>query len=406
MSGKSCSYPSCSSIVAFKCNSCLTSTCFCKKHVVKHMFYDSQHSIIPVIFHVNCNDKEEIRKKTSAIRHYFQTLRKDLNIVTSRIINSAENEAEKTLKKIRETEKMYLSIYKLSEQGKKIDRELLEYVKKIQIPEESDLHERSEEKLNAMIAIYNESLFDMGRTWKDCDKVIYCEGYTKLLCIDLRTLRRSVLSFTPNIGTYAQACKISKDCYFINGGYNGSASTSETFIINIKAGSYESLASSTPRRLGGCTYNDNKVYRFGGHTSKAESLSDCFDLNTKKWNQIANLPSESYHNTAAVTGNKIIVSGYHLNCALAFDGNTYTPIINLAANCYKIVAEGYILVQNTLYAYLDGEWQGHNIGMIWDKYCWIYLPFKRGRFIYFVETTSGLMRINTVSFKLEKVPIN
>ena len=82
-------------------------------------------------------------------------------------------------------------------------------------------------------------------------------------------------------------------------------------------------------------------------------------------------------------------------------------VLNLQANAFKVVFDGWVLTQTTLFEASENnveEWTGINLNPQWAAtYLWAYTVFRRGKYFYFIEASNNLMRLDTIEKKLEKI---
>ena len=237
----------------------------------------------------------------------------------------------------------------------------------------------------------------------DKEILLFNENFN-LLAISTEDLTTRVLDFCPNLGIACAVSKISEYKYFIQGGYMDWW-RGETYIIDLKHKEFQTLPSSNPNAHAGCAYKDKTVYIFGGCNNNI-SLSECcaFDMETKRFSQLPNLPQPSYANTAAEFNNKIYVSGFQLSHAFIFINNSYHQNLALSPDTYKIVFSGWIVVYNMIYEITDEgckEWSLNCNG-----YSLTYLnsccTSKWKNFIFFVDGNKMLIRINLDTKTLEQ----
>ena len=144
---------------------------------------------------------------------------------------------------------------------------------------------------------------------------------------------------------------------------------------------------------------DNKVYIFGDNDEDNIPTNTCdiFDLKRKEWISITPLPRNSDDITAAILNSDIIISGYNFRCCYSYNDSTYTKILDLPTGP-KVVCEGWIFTNLILYenqSQNNSEWFSHHINYPWDNYLWTYCVFKRNQYLYFIDSSDALMRIDT-----------
>ena len=149
-----------------------------------------------------------------------------------------------------------------------------------------------------------------------------------LVSIDLISLRLSSIEYAPKIGGCCHACKIDKNKYFFQGGRAPSTTyRSDAIILNTKEKNYEILKNGPSKDCGGGTVlKNNKIYLFGGHNGAAMNSCETFNLESKEWKPIHELPKPSYGVLAANLNNEIILSGYHHDCLYSYNNSVYTAL--------------------------------------------------------------------------------
>ena len=95
---------------------------------------------------------------------------------------------------------------------------------------------------------------------------------------------------------------------------------------------------------------------------------DRYNLNSKTWQSITSLPETCTSMTAALFNKDIIIlSGYRLDCCYSYNNSVYEKIISLPTT-YKIVCEGWILANSTLYENRSQnilKWTNYNVNNPW-----------------------------------------
>ena len=103
---------------------------------------------------------------------------------------------------------------------------------------------------------------------------------------------------------------------------------------------------------------------------------------------ITELPQGCHCITAAVLDKTIILSGYEMKCCYSYNDSAFTSILTLPADTYKFVCEGWIYTNNTI---------------SWNDYLFINCAFKKNQYIFFIDRTNLLLRIDTALKRVEKV---
>lgn len=233
----------------------------------------------------------------------------------------------------------------------------------------------------------------------------YFEG---LVRIDLKTFQVSPLNFAPKVFPYSNICRVTENQIFVNGGYNGTESVPDTYIIDIQSKSYETLPNSIKRDAAGIVYKDRKVFVFGGIEKKGVDLDACesFDIDKYEWSRLTPLPRVSKANTATLLGNRIVVLGFNLEYLLEYQESGFRELIKLPGDCMKFVFENWIVTPDEL---LENTGNGFK----WTRYCfpnslkfgWLFTfsGTRSGKYIYFIDDVNGLLRIDTSEKKIDRI---
>ena len=132
-------------------------------------------------------------------------------------------------------------------------------------------------------------------------------------------------------------------------------------------------------------------------------------METNEWKLIQNLPQAAYHVTAALLNNNNVFTGLQLNCLYMYDDSSFSNILPLPPHINKIVCEGWILTNQILYENKEKNcqnWINHNINIGWNNVLWVFTTFRKNQYIYFIDCSNQLFRIDTSAKKLEKVSYN
>ena len=375
---------------------------FCDHHFLKHTRSPGAHLIESQIIKITNSQKTQLLPKLQEIVKYLYALKQDIRRSASTLIDSINLKTEESLRYIREIK--HATIEMIS--GNPINKEAFEIVSSFEFKDLNHVTEKVTETkklIQDMLELYKY------KSWKECSEVIFARNDTSggLDYINLNTFKISSLDYTPIIGGYGQACKIDRDIYFFHGGrINTSTYQGETYIINVKGKYFQTMKAGPCKNHGGSVLKADKVYIFGGYDGNAMNSSDMYDLKTKEWKSIAALPQASYYVTAALIGDQIIVSGYQMDSCYHYNDSGFQNVLKLAASVNKLVCEGWIFFNSVLYENKDenvSRWTTHNVQNPWNTWLCIYTGFKKGEFIYFIDYSRLLIRIDTKLKKLEEI---
>ena len=399
---RKCYESGCTRKVTYACSCTDLKTYSCDDHYLKHTRTPGSHLSECMVVELSQTQRIEALPKFRELISYLQKSQAIIIASGEELIGSITKNIIKALNSIQDLEKSVVELVT----GSSIEKEQYEIIKCFHFESSNHLNEKIENiKLNL------ENLFTFSEdaeepNWKECNEVIYSRDQSTggLLSIDLNSYKLSNLDWAPKIGQFCDACKLSKDSYFIHGGFIKSYK-GESYIINIKDKNYEQVTDGTCKYHSGSVLQDNTVYIFGGCNGPALDSCETFNLQTKEWRSFQSLPMACHSLTAAILNQEIIVSGYNMNSCYSYNGSDFKSILALSSG-YKVVCEGWILVNSVLYENEEGsnsKWKTHNV-ISWGHYLSIFNVFKKDHFFYFIDDSNSLMRIDTKLKKLETIP--
>ena len=399
---KCCSEDGCMGSVTFACKCTSPNLYFCDNHFTKHVRTLGNHITECLIIKLNPDQIREWLPKLTDLITYLKHSRKRILSNAMMLIGCIENETSIAVNIIKELEKASVDLLS----ARSIYKETFERIQCITPDNNYNYASDRVGKIKKSIKSLYKSYNDEGN-WKECDQVIYSSDPAGgLLSIDLNTFKLSNLDYAPKIGQYCHACKIDQNAYFFHGGRIDKGYRAESYLVNIKEKTCETLKNGPKKDFGGgSALMNNKVYIFGGHDGSVLNTCNAFDLTTKEWISITALPQASYSITAAILGKDIILSGYHLNCCYSYNDITFTSILTLPKDVHKIVCEDWIYANSILYENQDeipSKWTSYKVNP-WNRPLWGYCVFKKKQFIYFIDCDNCLMRIDTILKKVERI---
>ena len=222
-----------------------------------------------------------------------------------------------------------------------------------------------------------------------------------LFSINLSTFKCSSLDYFPKIGAYCQACKLDSQNYLFHGGRmdnSDGAFRGETYILNTIEKTYKVMKKGPCADAAGLVKKDNQIYLFLGYNGGPLNTNYSFNMETNEWKLIQNLPQAAYHVTAALLNNNIVFTGNQLSCLYMYDDSSFSNILPLPSHINKIVYE------NREKNYQN--WINHNINIGWNNVLYVFTTFRKNQYIYFIDVSNQLFRIDTSAKKLEIVSYN
>ncbi|OMJ65416.1 hypothetical protein SteCoe_38268 [Stentor coeruleus] len=208
-------------------------------------------------------------------------------------------------------------------------------------------------------------------------------------------------------GHNAAICCISGNKLFVSGGYTNT-SISTTFLVDLSSGLVENLQELRKRSYASGIYRNNKVYIFGGLDRRDLNVCDAFNLETKKWEQLALIPKSICFTSALNLSDKFLISGI-TNAILTYDwnSNSYNEVTNLLTivNLNILIKDGrkiHLLHVNQVYLSSEDDiktWQQTSLaGSFSLTTC---LPVVKGRLAYFADCDCKIYQYNLDSHKID-----
>ena len=374
---------------------------FCDDHFVDHVKTPGDHVTECVIVELDPNQTRELIPKLKDLIEYSRRCRKRIMNNAIILINCIEKDTWRALNSIKELERASADL--ITE--RMISKENYERIQSFNI-DDKDYTSYGVKTIAKNISGLYEFYNGKEEFWKECNQVIFSRA-DRLEAIDLNTFKSSVLKYSPVIAKFCGACKLDENTYFFHGGRNDSITLDSAYLINIKDENYEAVNNGPKKCNFGSVLKDNKVYIFGGRNEANNVTNESYvlDLKTKEWNSITALPEASSSITAAILGKYIILSGMKLSCCYSYNDSTFTNILTLPGSISKIVCEGWIYANSILYENQDqipSKWTFYNVNP-WNNFLWTSCVFKNNKFIYFIDNSNCLMRIDTKLKKVDRI---
>lgn len=370
------------------------------------------NSTTPLFINPSQAELDEIQTKIQKIQKYFEKLRNEIVSSTTILIDKIKNQSKLALNTIIEHEFDLLTLHNSAKRGKAIPIEKMQAIYNFFVPKELDKL-KIDPILKEIEKIFNSKEENLGKSSSNrvTQELICCKDYiTGLLSIDLTTFQVNQIKSAPKVFPYSSITQISDSKIFITGGYNGSTSLNEAFILDLESNSYDSIPSKINRDASAIVMKGNQIFVFGGIEKKEVSLKicECFDLVAYRWNRIADLPYECHSNTATLVENRIFVLGFQADYLLEFNDLTqkYSQIISVPKDCMKFVFGNWIITPDEILEFDVSS-------LRWKRYCfpstlkfgWLltYNCAKIENFIYFIDDINGLLRLDTIQKKIDKI---
>lgn len=211
---------------------------------------------------------------------------------------------------------------------------------------------------------------------------------------------------------YCQSiCCIPRNRLFVSSGRVGcNTYLDSAYIINLETKYVEALPKYKQRAHAQATLYDNKVYIFGGSNGKLINLSSSFDLNSKTWNTLPNLPAPVGNTSTLLLGQEeILIAGYlnfigtfntKFNSYQCLNVNINTLIISLLIRdddrIYLLSGDLYMCSADNL-----TDWQSGSKSL--SFYSTSSRPVYRGRKVYFADWKNFVYEFDLDMLELKKV---
>ena len=245
----------------------------------------------------------------------------------------------------------------------------------------------------------------------------FINNSSSLIILDTENMKQSQVKINYNDRFWNKVgiCSIPYNKLFVSAGsgYNYS------YIIDTVTGNAETMPSCRKKRLyATANYYKEKVYFFSGYDadySCALVWSDCFDLKTKTWKNLPDLPhSPGYDSTAIVYNDKFIISTGNGQMIFEYDINksTFSAISSeMSINNYNVLIKDnnlvYLLSQNSYVASLPNirTWRKTtlNIPFTYQVLC---KPVLRKRTAFMYTTNSGIIQFDLDTFQIKSLGMN
>jgi hypothetical protein len=405
-----------------KCSCTAQGVYTCLEHTLLHagsFGILSQHTMTPIAAILPQSKQEETLTKLLTLKRKIGSLKKNAREMAQLAISVLQQNLEKYLGKLKEIQCAISKMSKNIGLSKPININLIEKMdslcSNLQSNNENDCKViKSLDKLYSFESASNMTNLELNYKNEDCENALWFDHRSGPKLINLTTHKSTPFPCPIYNIAFPTCAKIGSDLYFVSGGRNASSTVcNETFILDIKNNKCNKLAFAYQMYLAGSICMNQVVHIFGGcpDQSSASKLCQAYNLRTNICTQIACLPQASYSNSAGEFNKAIYVSGYHMDKVFKFDGVAFSDSLILTANSQKLVCDGWIITDKTLYEMTTAnasEWPNYSINISLAYYTPACL-YKRQHFLYFCicpsyGSESRFARLNIHSKVIE--PIN
>lgn len=365
-----CCNQNCSSIPQYFCDCQNTIALLCPEHVTHHisLINNIKHPIQVIYKEIPLEDRRHYLTKYEQLLEIVCKTEISVNEMLSRIINLFSNlktngisyfrklreRLEKIIKKIREGEEEkeiiapgYMGL------GNEIKSFMNESMKATLSNLENEIQDLCQK--NSHISAYFEKLYvEYDEFLVRDDNIYYGKGSleehlycfkngTKIL-FEFNTITLKTREINMNIineaqGSLCPLCTVPDNKLFHAGSYNPYLDS--VYLIDLNTFAVEMLPKCRVRGVATATYYEKHVYTFGGKTSGGSmmNLADKFDLENKRWENLANLPNAA-QDVHAIPCRTFIILAFSPNSSLLSyftDLNKYETLANnISCKYYNI----------------------------------------------------------------------
>ena len=401
---KLCGYENCTNKPTTACRCSESINYLCEKHLSSHIIINRAHTLESLLTSINITETQEILTQAQDLLIKLSNLKNDAINLTTKLISFFQSELQRLLDSFTKLEYQIETVQRSAILQSPVYKSDYESIKSLKIHQIQTYSSSYQDLSTSFTKVLSQEIFT---TKFNCTDVIFSKSQKLggLWAINVDDFKLRQLDFSPKIGICGGSCKIDDSRYFFNGGCKVQP-VGDTYIIDMKNKTYETLPPSPPRFLSACICKDNKVYVFGGHEGNVY-ISTCqiYLISERVWINIQNLPQPFGHNTASIMNNVIVLTGNQTEKVYSYDDVEFVSIMTLQANTYKIICEKWIVTPTKLYenkSKVGFEWESCHISWI-SCNLWVFNTFRKDNFIYFICANAELWRVNINAKKVEKV---
>lgn len=350
----------------------------------------------PLMVDISGLDKSKIIEDATKKNFEMNRIKKELVSQYTRVFNDMSRLLKNTLKKICKFQLELQEFCLKVRNGEPVNKRIFEEIKTLGIIGKIKLLQQLPKVQQAIDNCKHGELCEF-LAGSQCKELIFAKKPSgRMYSIDLESFVLKEIDYEISFGYNNQLCKIDENLYLISAGFK-SGFTKNAYLLNTLTKELIRYPDSVEKAQAASIYTNEKVYVFGGSFNKPSNTCYSFRLDYMQWEKIQNLPKATTATTAAVLENSIIVSGFDSDKVYSYNNVVFSPILDVPASVFKIVCEGWVLVNSKLFKNINGDIR------TWKEYSveWIGLPllnyttFKRKQYFYFLTESEKLCRINT-----------
>lgn len=241
---------------------------------------------------------------------------------------------------------------------------------------------------------------------------LFQQNTKDLIKFDTRSLQKTseTIKINSNQGHNAATCYIPGNKLFVSGGISNTT-LSTTFLIDLTSKLVENLKEVRQRSHTTGIYINNKVFIFGGYNGNSDlNTFDAFNMNTKKWEQLASMPKTVCYTSVLELNDKFLIVGrYNLILTYDWNLNSYNEVTNqLTIDSYSILIKDnrkiHLLHENKVYISSEDDIKTFKsialVGIFSFNTC---LPVVKGRIAYFADFKCTIYQYNLDSHRLDTI---
>lgn len=246
------------------------------------------------------------------------------------------------------------------------------------------------------------------------NSIFFFKPETKILVeldVDSIETTESEVNLPENLGLLASICSVPGGKLFYHGGYSGEGDViSSTYIINPSTRHVEILPKCRLRCAASAIYTLGSIYIFGGYGKIPYKNCDKFNLKTRGWEEIADLPTPMQNTSTVMVKNTIVISGLG-SCVYLYDmeANTFKTLISTLN-----IGSFNVLVKESMSVYLLSSGVFLSTEETLDK--WLFTeriseifssttcrPVIRERFAYFLCQDGEIVKFSLDTLEVLKI---
>lgn len=422
---KRCVKSECNRKAAFVCKCKGKSIFMCKKHPAEHLMSKGNHEIMGLLYKPDDQEAKEIRDNFVDNLSKIRKIKNQTLDNTKKILEQTLKLSNELIAYLEDLENRFLTVYKNINSHKEIDIQDVEKFMNLSDCDENLIFDGMETIIKNLTSFYNID------PCIKIEKALFLDTSlnSQLSALNLITfiscpfniLDENEVKSSLNIQTGFSLCKTEKQTNCIISG-------SFACLIDMEKNHIKLLPNvPVSNGLCGLVCKDECIYAFLGNCNIP---SYKLKIITMEWENISNFPIQlnyrrnapcfnygrkmnfqnnlAIQGTASITNNNIVIASSYLNGLYHYDeiSNSYAKVLDLNANNYNYSMENWIVSgDGNIYENIGpllSDFKSYQNFMTIGNLS-VYGSFTFKGYIYFMENTNSLMRINCAQKKVEVV---